>query len=696
MVDEDGLDSRVPLDRETWRDEWCEPHTQVMNLLMNDHKMQGHITGEIAILRCWMEEKFAQQLVEIEKLVGTHDEHQSTPANTLPLPQFLTGSAGVGSNGIQIPTPQPITSLNFSQSMKSLESAASFLEGNSDDGADFGSGCNGTNGNGNGHGYGRPRISTGACSDALLSSNANPESSQDIGHMSKSHSLGGVAGRVKDKVKDSKDKVVSKGKDFLVKKNASTPTSRSTQDQKEKRNKLRSREMAKDWDEKMEEKVMQVMEEKRKIHVDAPDTLLNRCVQGSAFSLVVAVAIATNAIIMGLDADESMDRALSDPEKPRSQFFVTADIIFTTFFIVELVLRVIAERLSFLLGTEWLWNIFDACLVVVSVMEAVTAGSMEQGSSTGYIRLLKIVRMVRVLRIVRIMRFFRELRRMCMSIISSMAAFTWALVLLVLIEYVFAILFMQAGVDNLTTDNIQDGEVRDQWKHFYGTVASSFFTLTKAISGGEDWGIMTDPLKSASIAYLWAFVLYVLFVVFGVLNVLTGVFLDSASEVLRQDRDWLTQDETIRQEKFMKNFHALFKELDLSHSGRLDWEDFMDAMEHVTTQAFFTANGLDVNDAHTLFALMAGKDHTIDVSHFIKGCSRLRGSARSVHVMKLLKDAQQIRAEVRQLGKNFSQAVQTHPVGSARLPLDSRTHVAVASLTSASPPVTSASGDLPA
>jgi len=463
------------------------------------------------------------------------------------------------------------------------------------------------------------------------------------GTVGKSDSLHGQKPKVVKMLQKKGKKAKTGVKNLVVKSQPLTPQSRRGEAPDEKHEFVRPR--SQDWEERMHERVTHVLEDTGKFLVEPPDTLLYRFTEGHCFSFLVALAIATNAIIMGVDAQFAMDRALHDPLSNRPSFFIASDIVFTVFFCVELMLRILAQRLSFLCGEEWSWNIFDATLVFISILEASTSTNMNQTSSTGYIRLLKIIRMVRVLRIIRIMRFFRELRRMCMSIISSMAAFSWALVLLVLIEYVFAILFLQAGVDRLTSGEAI--KYQWHWEHYFGSVPLAFFTLTKAISGGEDWGPMTENLEEASWLYLMAFVFYVLFVVFGVLNVLTGVFLDSAAEILTQDRDWLTQDESIRQEMFMKNFLALFKELDLSHHGRLDWGDFMDAMDHASTQAFFTANGLDVHDAHTLFALMAGKDHTIDVGHFIKGCSRLRGPARHVHVMRLLKDTDHLRAEVK-------------------------------------------------
>merc|ERR1711977_295044 len=96
--------------------------------------------------------------------------------------------------------------------------------------------------------------------------------------------------------------------------------------------------------------------------------------------------------------------------------------------------------------------------------------------------------------------------------------------------------------------------------------------MIQAISGGNDWGGIAEPLQPLSAFYTVVFVIYVLFVTFGVLNVLTGVFLESAAEIM--DRDLLTQAEVSRKKIQAHNLQLLFNELDVDGSGTLTWEEF--------------------------------------------------------------------------------------------------------------------------
>merc|ERR1712032_553103 len=90
------------------------------------------------------------------------------------------------------------------------------------------------------------------------------------------------------------------------------------------------------------------------------------------------------------------------------------------------------------------WNLFDALLVLASVVEIVVlnmhdADSLEDTKSISSI--LKIVKMFRIVRVFRVFRFFRELSLMALLIGDSMKSLMWALLLLLLIIYVFSIGF---------------------------------------------------------------------------------------------------------------------------------------------------------------------------------------------------------------------------------------------------------------
>merc|ERR1719272_20478 len=98
----------------------------------------------------------------------------------------------------------------------------------------------------------------------------------------------------------------------------------------------------------------------------------------------------------------------------------------------------------------------------------------------------------------------------------------------------------------------------------------TMFSLMMAISGGLDWSRILDPLIQISPVYRLLFTFYIVFVVFGVLNVLTGVFLEATHEMM--DRDLVIQDEMNHVDSFVEEMSKLFEELDTEHVGTFDIE----------------------------------------------------------------------------------------------------------------------------
>ena len=62
-----------------------------------------------------------------------------------------------------------------------------------------------------------------------------------------------------------------------------------------------------------------------------------------------------------------------------------------------------------------------------------------------------MVRLARILRIVKVVRFFSELRVMVNGVIGSAKSLVWALLLLLLVNFLFGVLVMQLSVEYLET-----------------------------------------------------------------------------------------------------------------------------------------------------------------------------------------------------------------------------------------------------
>lgn len=102
-----------------------------------------------------------------------------------------------------------------------------------------------------------------------------------------------------------------------------------------------------------------------------------------------------------------------------------------------------------------MWNTFDTILVLSSVveilMEILGAGAQTSGgfATMRLIRIVRITRLVRLLRLARVVRFVRALTVLVHSILATLKALVWAMLLLTINIYFFAILFTQTVASHL-------------------------------------------------------------------------------------------------------------------------------------------------------------------------------------------------------------------------------------------------------
>jgi len=363
-----------------------------------------------------------------------------------------------------------------------------------------------------------------------------------------------------------------------------------------------------------------------------PKSRMEQLVDSTAFHAICGLAIIANAVFIGIITEYSAQDAQADPPVGDPYWFTVANQIFVIIFSGEVLLRVVAKKWDFLFGDEWKWNVFDFLLATYSLVEEILTGF-----SLTYTRLIRGLRMVRVLRVIRVMRFFRELRLMVCSIIQSLVSLSWALLLLVIIMYLFSIIFMHAAI--MYFHDGHNEATKQALQEHYGSVGTTMFSLLLAISGGVDWEDIVVPLNEISVWYKVLFAFYVTFVLIGVLNVLTSAFVQRACELSRLDRDLVIQSELVSNELFIAEMKAIFEEVDVEGSGFVDWEQFRTFIHNEQVQAYFATQQLDTSDARELFNLLdTDQDGKVFVEEFILGCKKLRGQAKSSDVATLLRE----------------------------------------------------------
>lgn len=388
-------------------------------------------------------------------------------------------------------------------------------------------------------------------------------------------------------------------------------------------------------------------------------------VSTNQFEFAMAVLIISNSLLIGFEAEwSSRNRGTPKPVT----FFITG-LAYNFLFFVELMLRLTAFGKTFFTDVEMRkWNLLDLFIVLGSLAEAVVdVLSLVQGDGGGdpahisnvrIIRVVRIARLARTVRVARVVRFVGALRTLVFSIFVTLKALVWAMILLVMIMYFFAILFTDAVSDHLSV--LEEDDVRTisgdevALKSFWPSLTVSILTLFKSIAGGISWHEVVEPLEAVSPLWQAGFYFYIGFVYFAVLNVVTGVFCNSAIDTARNDPD--IQSLVIREAKTkcVNQIKNLFRHIDTDGSGKITIQEFENRLKDDMVQAYFASLTLEVQDAWMLFKLLdTGKDHSIDIDEFVDGCLRLRGHAKGVDMAKIMLDNKSILKKLSALGENI-------------------------------------------
>eukprot|EP00928_Gymnodinium_smaydae_P030979 TRINITY_DN22891_c0_g1_i1.p1 TRINITY_DN22891_c0_g1~~TRINITY_DN22891_c0_g1_i1.p1 ORF type:complete len:736 (+),score=99.75 TRINITY_DN22891_c0_g1_i1:158-2209(+) len=387
--------------------------------------------------------------------------------------------------------------------------------------------------------------------------------------------------------------------------------------------------------------------------VSAPDPTpqtcrqkLKRFVQSNRFDHLVAVLLMSNAIFIGVQVEYMFGETTPSAIK-------AIDYLYSFVFIFELGIRIFAFGVwTFATDYENLgWNWFDLIVVGFSTADTLVELTM-QGKDTplkniSVLRVVRIVRITRVLRIIRVMRFFKHLRMLIAAISTTLRTAMWTILMLFMILYIFGIGVAQTSAEFLAQNNVPDD---DPLRRYFGSLPMTIMTLFMSVCGGIDWETAWFPLYQMSPATSALFCFFIVFVTLVVLNVMTGIFCESAIDAAQSDKEHVIACQLQNAERYAAELQDLFQSWDTSGDGNITAEEFEAQLEDKRVVALFQSLDIDAADASEFFSLLdRNGGGCVDCQEFIEGCIRLRGGAKAVQMAKLDSDGRWLREKVAQL-----------------------------------------------
>jgi len=372
---------------------------------------------------------------------------------------------------------------------------------------------------------------------------------------------------------------------------------------------------------------------------DTKENFLVRVVSHALFEHCVIVVLVVSALGVGLQVHHNATR--SDD----NAVYTTIEYACSALFVVELALRFLAFGRAMWSPAMRCWTLFDSCLVLLSVFDFVMflvypSYRESKGMANASVgRLLKILRMSRLLRILRMLRFFSELRVMVTLIGHSFMSLVWLFCMLLAILYITSIIFTQGATD--FRDGDIDPVLLEQVESAYGSLLRTMYTLFKSMTGGVSWGEVADPLRPIGSVFFLLFLLYIFCMLFSVLNIVTGVFVDSSIQIAQRDRDVLMTKSERDREAMIRNLLCLLDDIDEDKDGFISKEEAARPMHGVRDQ--LEALDIRFEDMELMVDVLdSNGDGRIDIQEFVDGLQALHGEAKRSDIRIVLLHTQHI------------------------------------------------------
>jgi len=184
-----------------------------------------------------------------------------------------------------------------------------------------------------------------------------------------------------------------------------------------------------------------------------------------------------------------------------------------------------------------------------------------------------------------------------------------------------------------TSDNTTITALDTKFGSVYRTMASLF----EGVSGGNDWGGIAEEMRSVSEELYVCFALYVVFITLGVLNIVTGFFVDGTMQANVNAREEMLKQAQARKNAMVQLIGELFTRMDANHSGTLSYEELEAHLHEESLQEYFCVLEMQPEEAKDLFSLLDVRNTCeISINEFTNGCLKVMGAPKNLDICTCL------------------------------------------------------------
>jgi len=179
-------------------------------------------------------------------------------------------------------------------------------------------------------------------------------------------------------------------------------------------------------------------------------------------------------------------------------------------------------------------------------------------------------------------------------------------------------------------------------REHFGSLYDTMVSLLASITGGNDWMMYAMLLRSLQFGevYFGMFAFHIVFCTVGLLNVVTGIFVESA--VMTRTQDELVQSFKEDLQQTTDEATRIYKmAMGPNETEGMSLQCLEKHLNHPWVRAYFSGLEVDPNEAHIIFTLMdTDGSGALSLAEFVSGTLKMKGHAKGIDMLSLMFDHQ--------------------------------------------------------
>eukprot|EP00929_Paragymnodinium_shiwhaense_P040875 TRINITY_DN21272_c0_g1_i5.p1 TRINITY_DN21272_c0_g1~~TRINITY_DN21272_c0_g1_i5.p1 ORF type:complete len:560 (+),score=113.19 TRINITY_DN21272_c0_g1_i5:172-1851(+) len=369
--------------------------------------------------------------------------------------------------------------------------------------------------------------------------------------------------------------------------------------------------------------------------------LAQKLVRSTAFEKGIGTVIIVNAFSIGYEQTLRLQGKDMTP-------FQVVENLFLVIFIMELVLRFLANGMRQALKENWIK--LDVVIVISGMITSWIMvpfkDTIEVSFDISVISVLKLARVLRLARMVRQAIKIKSLWILLQGMISSSASVIYTMMTLVFVTYIFGCM----AIDLVTTNSLAVGPDADPAfqevvEENFASLPMTMLTLVRFVTF-DNVSLIYTPLIMRDPLLCPFFMVALTALGIVLMNLLTAVVVNNAVERASEDREARMEWDKSQKARMAMEVQKLFRELDVDDSGFVSRQelqaigsDDLDKLEYYTK----------LKDPIQIFEyLNIENSEELDMDVFCKGIeAKVFGNDVGLQIQRLDRRILKLEAEVR-------------------------------------------------